>query len=81
MKCPKCNSENVQIQAKEVKPKIMGVCCLCFCGLGMFLLGIPGAIIGAIIGIIVGIVLNSVMSNTYQSVMACQDCGYVWSKK
>ena len=77
MKCPKCNSENVQIQAKEFKPKTMGACCLIGTGLGLMFLGIIGAIIGAVIGVIIGAILNSVMSNTFQSVMVCQDCGYV----
>jgi hypothetical protein len=77
MKCPKCNSENVQIQAKEFKPKMVGACCLTAGGFGCVFLGIIGAIIGAGIGAIVGIILNSVMSNTYQSVMVCQNCGYV----
>lgn len=77
MKCPKCNSENVQVQAKEFKPKVIGVSCLTFGGFGGVFLGIIGAFIGAGIGAIVGIILNSVMSNTYQSVMVCQNCGYV----
>lgn len=77
MKCPKCNSENVQIQAKEHKPKMIGACCLMGGGLGLMFLGLIGAIIGVIIGVIVGAILNSVMSNTYQSVMVCQNCGYV----
>lgn len=77
MKCPKCNSENVQIQAQEFKPKMVGACCLTAAGFGGVFLGILGAIIGVMIGSIVGVVLNSVMSNTYQSVMVCQNCGYV----
>ena len=77
MKCPKCNSENVQIQVKEIKPNTTGACCLAFGGFGLMFFGIIGAIIGLVIGVVVGIVLDSVMSNTYQSVMVCQDCGYV----
>ena len=77
MKCPKCNSENVQIQAKEWKPKVIGACCLTFAGFGLMFLSIIGAIIGVVIGAIIGIILNSVMSNTYRSIMVCQDCGYV----
>lgn len=76
MKCPRCNSENVQMQAKEYKPKIIGVACLIGAGFGLMFFGI-GAVIGAIVGLIVGIILNSIMSNTYQSVMVCQNCGYV----
>ena len=77
MKCPKCNSENVQVQAKEYKPKMVGACCLTLGGFGLILLGIIGAIVGVGIGAVIGLVLNSVMSNTYQSVMICQQCGYV----
>lgn len=77
MKCPNCNSENVQIQAKEHKPKMIGGCCLAGAGLGLMFLGILGSIIGVVIGAIVGLILNSTMSNTYQSVMVCQNCGYV----
>lgn len=77
MRCPKCNSENVQIQAKEFKPKMVGASCLLGVGLGLTFLGIVGALVGVIIGLVVGIILNSVMSGTYQSVMVCQMCGYV----
>ena len=65
------------MQAKEYKPKVVGPCCLIGLGVGLMFLGIIGAIFGLIIGVIVGIILNSVMSNTYQSVMICQHCGYV----
>ena len=77
MKCPKCGSENVQMQAKEYKPKTTGACCLIAVGIGCMILGIPGAIIGAVIGVIAGAILNSLMSNAYRSVMVCQDCGHV----
>ena len=77
MKCPKCNSENVQVQAKRFEPKMIGACCLAFGGFGCVFLGIVGAVIGAVIGLIVGIVVDSLVSNTYQSVIVCQNCGYV----
>jgi predicted nucleic-acid-binding Zn-ribbon protein len=76
MKCPKCNSENVQIQAKEFKPKFVVGACLTLGGIGLVFLGIPGGIIGAGIGAVVGAILDSLASNTYHSVMVCQDCGY-----
>ena len=56
---------------------MVGACCLMCAGFGLMFLGIIGAIIGVVIGVIIGVILNSVMSNTYQSVMVCQDCGYV----
>ena len=77
MKCPKCNSENVQVQAKEFKGKFIGACCLAGAGLGLCFLGLVGVIIGLVIGTILGIILNGITSNTYQSVLVCQDCGYV----
>ena len=77
MKCPKCNSENVQVQAKEFKPRTIGASCLIGAGLGLIFLSILGAIIGIGVGVVIGIVLNSIMGDTYQSVMVCQNCGYV----
>lgn len=77
MKCPKCNSENVQVQAKEFKPKAMGASCLMCAGIGLLFLGVIGAIFGLGIGFLIGSILNSIMANTYQSVMVCQECGYV----
>lgn len=77
MKCPKCNSGNVNIQAKEVKPKLILPMCLVFGGFGTMLLGIFGTIIGVILGLIIGAVLQSVFPSGQQSVMVCQQCGYV----
>ena len=77
IRCSKCNSENVQMQAKEYKPKMIVPSCMVGAGIGLMITGLPGAIVGIGIGLLIGIVLNAIMSNTYQSVCVCQSCGYV----
>lgn len=81
MKCPKCNSENIQIQAKEYKPKITFPCCLTFGGFGLMFLGIVGLIIGVIVGLLVSALLYAIIPTAYQSVMVCQQCGFVGTDK
>lgn len=81
MKCPKCNSENVQFQAKEVKPQFTTPLCLMFGGIGLIFLSIIGAIIGVVLGLIVGAILSSALPSGQQSIMVCQECGYVMQPK
>lgn len=76
MKCAKCNSENVQIQSKEYKPKFTAPILLVFIGFGMMFFGLVGVIGGAIIGLIISVILNAVLPQAYQSVLVCQNCGY-----
>ena len=76
MKCPKCNSENVQVQSKEYKPKFIGGIILVCGGIGLMFFGI-GAIIGVIIGAIIGAIVDSMVQPALQSVIVCQECGYV----
>nr|DAM55903.1 MAG TPA: Protein of unknown function (DUF2846) [Caudoviricetes sp.] len=76
MKCPKCGSENVQIQSREYKPKLTGPILLVFIGFGTMFLGIAGAIAGALLGLIVSAIVKAVIPQAYQSVLTCQDCGY-----
>ncbi|MBQ6906228.1 MAG: hypothetical protein IJN75_04330 [Clostridia bacterium] len=77
MKCPKCNSENIKLQAEEVKPKLTGPLCLLFSGIATIVLGFVGTIIGAIIGLIIGLILSSLLPSGRQSIVVCQNCGYV----
>lgn len=76
MRCPECNSENVQTQAKQYKPKFIGSIVLICGGIGLMFFGV-GAIVGVIIGAIIGAIVDSTIPTSYQSVMVCQDCGYV----
>lgn len=76
MKCPKCGSENVQIQSREYKPKLTAPILLIFIGFGTMFLGIAGAIAGAILGLIVSAIVKAVIPQAYQSVLVCQDCGH-----
>lgn len=76
MKCPKCNSENVQMQAKEAKLKLIVPCMLTFGGFGLMFLGIAGLLIGAVMGLIIGAIIQALVPTKYTSVMVCQDCGY-----
>ena len=77
MKCPKCNSENVQVQSKESKPKFTVPIMMICAGIGLMILGIIGLICGAVIGAIVAAIVNSMLPQTYESVICCQDCGNV----
>lgn len=76
MKCPKCNSENINIQVREHKLRLALPMCLIGAGIGMFFFGI-GAIIGAPIGLIIGLIIQSVSPSGNETIMVCQNCGYV----
>jgi hypothetical protein len=77
MKCPKCNSENVQVQSKEYKPKLTVPILMVGGGFGLVFGGIGGCVLGLIIGAVVAGVVHSVIPQTYQSVLVCQQCGFV----
>lgn len=76
MICPKCNSENVQIQSREYKPKFTAPIILICGGIGLMFFGV-GVILGVIIGAIIGTIVDSAIPQASQSIMVCQDCGYV----
>jgi hypothetical protein len=77
MKCPKCNSEDVQVQPKEYKPKFTVPILLICGGFGLVFLGIVGLVVGLILGAIIAAIVHSVVPQSYQSVMVCQQCGFV----
>lgn len=81
MKCPKCNSENVQIQSKEYKPKFTIGLLLMGVGFGGVFGGIVGNIIGLLIGLIVAAIVKAVIPKTYQPIMVCQQCGFIGDVK
>lgn len=79
LRCPKCHSYNVQVQAIEqprnIKPyAFLGVLIGCFVGMcaGKFVGGFALGILGGIIGIVIGFA----KPKKYKSVGVCQDCGY-----
>lgn len=76
MNCPKCNSENTQIQTKEYKPKLTGPIVLTLTGFGLMFLGVAGAAIGALLGLVIGLIVKAFIPQAYQGVLVCQDCGY-----
>ena len=80
MNCPKCNSENVQVQSKEIKLKLTGPILLIGGGFGLMILGPLGLIIGIAIGGLVAVVVKSVTPTKYRPVIVCQDCGFVKEK-
>lgn len=73
--CNKCNSNNVQMQAKKSKNNILLGCVMLLAGLGLMFLGLLGAIIGFIIGLIIGALLSALMPTQYETVAICQNCG------
>ena len=81
MRCSKCNSENVQVQPREYKPKFTAPILMIGAGFGLMFLGIIGLIGGLIIGAIVAVIVHAVIPQTYQSVVVCQDCGFISENK
>lgn len=75
MKCPKCGSENVQLQAKKNTGKIILGFALGMGGAGLMIFSIFGLLIGSALGAIIGLIIGAVKPK-YQSVMVCQNCGY-----
>ena len=80
MNCPRCNSENVQVQSKEYKPKLTGPILMVGGGFGLMFASIIGLVIGVAIGGIVAAIVNSTLPTKYKSVIVCQDCGFVKEK-
>ena len=76
MKCPRCNSENIQMQVTEGKSLPIIGFVLLFGGIGLMLLSIIGLIIGALIGLLVGSIAKAVLPNKKETVSVCQSCGY-----
>lgn len=73
--CNKCNSDNVQMQAKKSKNTVLLGCVLALGGFGLMFLGPIGAIIGALIGLIIGAIISALMPTQYETVAVCQNCG------
>ena len=77
MRCPKCNSDNIQIQAKEYKPKLTVPLLMIGGGFGLMFGGFGGAIIGILIAVFAALIINAVLPQTYRGVIICQQCGFV----
>ena len=73
--CNKCNSNNVQMQAKKRKNTVLLGCVLALGGFGLMFLGPIGAIIGVIIGLVIGAIISALMPTQYETVAVCQNCG------
>lgn len=80
MNCSKCNSENVQVQSKEYKPKLTVPILMIGAGVGLMILGPIGLIGGLIIGGIVAAIVHAAIPTKYRPVIVCQDCGFVKEK-
>ncbi len=76
MKCPRCNSENIQMQTQKRKETPMIAFVLPFVGLGLMLFGFVGLIIGACLGGLIGGFAKADAGNRYETVAVCQDCGF-----
>lgn len=77
MKCPKCNSENVQVQPKEYKPKFTVPILMVGGGFGLVFGGPIGLLVGLILGGIVAAIVHAMTPQTYRPVVVCQQCGFV----
>lgn len=76
MKCSRCGSENMQMQAKNAKNYITIGVVLALVGFGLMFLGIIGAILGIAIGIPVGVILKMIIPTPRETIGVCQTCGY-----
>ena len=77
MKCPRCQSENVQVQSKEYKPKLTVPILMVGAGFGLVFGGLIGAVIGLVIGGVVAAIVHAVTPQTYRPVVVCQQCGFI----
>lgn len=76
MTCPKCNSINVQIQARNGKKPITIGCVLLLGGIGLMFLGIIGLAIGLVVGLVIGAIFKALMPTPVETIAVCQNCGH-----
>lgn len=76
MKCPRCNSENIQMQTREGKGLSLVLFALIFGGIGLMILSIVGLVLGALLGCLVGAVVKAALPKHNETVAVCQACGY-----
>lgn len=76
MTCPRCNSENVQMQTRPGKGLPIIGFVLAFGGFGLMFLSIFGLVIGALLGLLVGAILKAVLPKHNETVAICQNCGF-----
>ena len=76
MTCPRCNSENVQMQTRPGKGLPIIGFVLAFGGFGLMIFSIFGLVIGALLGLIVGAILKAVLPKHNETVAVCQNCGF-----
>lgn len=79
MTCPKCNSDNVKVQAQKEKNPIATGITMLFAGLGLMFLGLLGLLLGLIIGLVVGLIIKALTPQTLKSVAVCQNCGNIFN--
>ena len=76
MKCPRCNSENVHVQARAGRKPIVIACVLALSGLGLMFLGIIGLALGVVVGLIIGVIIKALVPAPTETIAVCQSCGY-----
>ena len=76
MKCPRCNSENMQMQSRPGKGLSLIWFALTFGGFGLMFLSIVGLVLGALLGCIIGAIVKATLPKHNETVAICQNCGY-----
>ena len=76
MKCPRCNSESIQMQSRPGKGLSLVWFALGFGGLGLMFLSVIGLLLGALLGCIVGAIAKAALPKNNETVAVCQSCGY-----
>ena len=76
MKCPRCNSENIQMQTREGKGLSFVLFALIFGGIGLMFLSVVGLVLGALLGCVIGAIVKAALPKHNETVAVCQGCGY-----
>lgn len=76
MKCPRCNSENIQMQTREGKGLSIILFALMFGGFGLMFLSVVGLVLGALLGLVIGAIIKAALPKHNETVAVCQSCGY-----
>lgn len=89
MTCPRCNSENIQMQTRPGKGFPMFLLALTFGAFGYFvcaildvfigtfiILSFVGSVIGFLFGLLIGGIIKAIAPKHNETVAVCQNCGF-----
>lgn len=76
MKCPRCNSDNIQMQSRPGKGLPLVLFAITFGGFGLMFLSVIGLVLGALLGCVIGAIVKAALPKHNETVAICQSCGY-----